>query len=82
MGKTVKYAAKSKRRETGNAEDWIKNRPDPESDKRLVVDEPTKKLSFLIPLSLHKRIRVHCAQNGLVMAEELRDFLEEKFPSA
>jgi hypothetical protein len=55
-------------------DDWVENR-DPS------VPEPTKRLTIDVPITLHKRIKVHCAVENLVMADELRRLLVEKFPA-
>ena len=56
-------------------DDWVKNRevePNPkEAMKRFTID---------VPVSLHKRIKSSCALQNLVMADVIRDMLEEKFP--
>jgi hypothetical protein len=44
---------------------------DQEAIKRLTVD---------LPESLHRRVKVACAERGLIMAEVIRELLERKFP--
>jgi hypothetical protein len=56
-----------------NVDEWVENR-DP--SKR----EPMKRLTIDVPLSLHKRIKSQCALENLVMADEIRDLLERRFP--
>lgn len=41
--------------------------------------EPTKRLTFDIPESLHRAIKVSTASRGVVMAEEIRELLKEKY---
>ena len=41
---------------------------------------PTKRLTLDIDQELHRRVRVACATEGLVMADVIRDLLERRFP--
>lgn len=43
--------------------------------------EPTKRLTIDIVESLHKRIRLHCAENDVKMTDLVRDLLEARFPA-
>jgi hypothetical protein len=45
----------------------------PEAMKRLTID---------IPMSLHKRVKSQCANQGTTIADVVRAFLERKFPEA
>ena len=47
----------------------------------LPTSEPTKRLTIDVPLSLHKRIKSQCAMQNLVMADEIRELLERRFPA-
>ena len=49
------------------ADDWVNNRATGEKMKRLIFD---------IPESLHRRIKIACAQKGVMMADDLRELLE------
>lgn len=49
------------------------------SVQRLVA-EPTKRISCDIPESLHTRIKVQLALEGLHLSKVVRDFFEERFP--
>jgi hypothetical protein len=52
---------------------WVKN-------EKPVVDEPVKRFTFEVPLSLHKRIKMTCAAQDRQMADVLRELLEKHFP--
>ena len=52
-----------------SAEEWVKSREEGGT-------EPTKRLTIDIPLSLHRTIKVSCADRQTVMAEEIRVLLE------
>lgn len=61
---------------TVNVDAWVENRPVEETAPR----EPMKRLTVDVPLSLHKRIKSQCAMENLVMADEIRLLLENRFP--
>jgi hypothetical protein len=42
--------------------------------------EPKKRFTIDVPLSLHKRVKSQCATQNLVMADVIRDLLEQRFP--
>jgi hypothetical protein len=43
--------------------------------------EATKRLTIDVPVSLHKRIKSQCVMQGLVMADEIRELLDKRFPA-
>ena len=55
------------------ADDWVE-------DRAAISSEPTKRLTIDVRISLHKRIKSQCAMQNLVMADEIRDLLEQRFP--
>ena len=55
------------------ADDWVE-------DRSAINREPTKRLTIDVSLKLHKRIKSQCAMQNLVMADEIRDLLEQRFP--
>lgn len=58
---------------TGTIDDWVLDR---EPDRR----EPMKRLTIDVPISLHRRVKSRCALENLVMADVIRDLLEQEFP--
>ena len=42
---------------------------------------PSKRLTLDIDQELHRRVRVACATQGLVMADVIRELLERRFPA-
>ena len=40
-----------------------------------------KRFTIDVPESLHKRVKIGCAQRGLKMADVLREMLEREFPA-
>jgi len=63
------------------AADWISRPEAPPAVKEEVNDEPLVRLTFDIPESLHRRIKMAHAQKGIKrMASELRRILEQHYP--
>lgn len=56
-----------------DADAWVSAREAPEQ-------EPTKRFTIDVPLSLHRRVKSQCAQQDLVMADVMRELLERRFP--
>jgi predicted DNA binding CopG/RHH family protein len=56
------------------AEQWVAsgNTESAEGMKRFTID---------VPESLHRRIKMQCAAQGLKMADEIRSLLDKHFPS-
>lgn len=52
-------------------DDWISDRSR--------SNEPTKRLTIDVSLSLHQRVKSQCALNGENMADVVRALLEERF---
>ena len=73
MSKKPSFAPKPAREQ--DPESWVKNREAPPEPKA-----PKKRLTLDIDAELHHRVRVGCAKKGVVMADEIRKFLEERFP--
>ena len=57
---------------------WVKDR----SLEALESKEAMKRLTIDVPLSLHKRIKSQCALQDLVMADVIRELLEQRFAEA
>lgn len=47
-----------------------------------VLPEPTKRVCFNLPVSLHKRIKVQCAREGVHLSDVARQFFEGRFPKS
>jgi hypothetical protein len=56
----------------GSADDWVHAREKP--------TEPEKRLTIDIAESLHRRVKTTCAMENLVMADVVREMLEQRFP--
>jgi hypothetical protein len=53
-------------------DDFVNRKTEPE-----VSAEPTKRLSVDVPVSLHKRLKILCANREMNMADAMRDFIAE-----
>lgn len=58
----------------GTVDDWV-------MDRDVREQEPTKRFTIDVPVSLHKRVKSQCALNNLVMADVMRELLEQRFPA-
>ena len=77
--KKVPFAAKPQQ---ATADDWVNSRltlsaPQPEEPSRA---ETMKRLTIDVSASLHRRIKIHCAQREIKIADEVRRLLEQHFP--
>lgn len=75
-----KVAFGAKPQEKGKAitpEDWVSGAKAKEAET-----EPMKRLTIDVPESLHRRVKVQCATQGVKIADEVRRLLETHFPDA
>lgn len=59
---------------TTKVDDWV-------NDRSAAEREPTKRFTIDVPLSLHRRVKSQCALQNLVMADVMRELLEQRFPA-
>lgn len=71
--KKITFAPKPQGASAPTADEWVANR-------LATPSEPTKRLTLDIPLSLHRRVKLRCAMEDLVMADVIRELLAERFP--
>jgi hypothetical protein len=79
----------SQPRVTGPIDDWVKTRngldqevpADPAPAQPPPPPEPTKRLTMDLPASLHQRVKVGCAVEGVRMTDVVRELLEARFPA-
>lgn len=77
--KKIPFAAKPQQ---ATADDWVNSRPTPSAPQ---PDEPSrnetmKRLTIDVSANLHRRIKIHCAQREIKIADEVRRLLEQHFP--
>ncbi len=79
--KKVTFGAKKTRDTSASPIDnWVENRQVVPQTPQL-PREQMKRLTIDVPIPLHKRIKSQCALNNLVMADVIRDLLEQRFPA-
>jgi hypothetical protein len=71
--KKIAFGARPKPAPASSADAWVETRQG--------EGEPMKRLTLDVSLSLHKRIKSQCAQEGKKMADVIREFLETRFPA-
>jgi hypothetical protein len=59
---------------TAKADGWVTG------DQQADSGEKTKRFTFDVPETLHRRVKARCAEKGVDMAEEMRRLLMEHFP--
>jgi hypothetical protein len=61
-----------------NADQWVENREAMQPE--LKPQEDKKRLTIDVPISLHTRVKSRCAIDNLIMADVIRELLEQHFP--
>jgi hypothetical protein len=80
-GKTVQFKMPANK----SADTWVGQGVEPHLTAPAAAAGPAvkmKRFTIDVPLELHARVKVACAQRGLNMADELRRILEREFPVA
>ena len=81
MTKTINFKKKISGQPAAAAgDDWVKSRGT--SPKVVSMDEPMKRFTIDVPLSLHTRVKMKCAEDGRKMADVLREILEREYPKS
>lgn len=73
-GKKVTFGSRPQPREQQPADPdaWVENRKQPEENMRMTFD---------VPKSLHRRVKVACALEGVTIREKVLELLEKEFPA-
>lgn len=92
MAKSGLLPAKPQSRNTAEGDSWVSGSTTPASTLPSVVlsshpepvapTEPSKRMTFDLPESLHRRIMLDCVTNGVKMTTEIRRMLEERWPAS
>jgi len=72
MSKTVNIAPKPTR---NPSQEWVESRALPPERR------PTRRLTLEIDAELHRRMRIACVEQDLVMADVIRELIEARFPA-
>ena len=85
MNKTVSFKMPAPKAQAADA--WVGEGVEPHlkntgADKQTALPAPValKRFTIDVPIELHARIKIACAQRGKVMADEIRRLLEIEFP--
>lgn len=85
MSKTVAFKMPTPAATPADAEDWIGRGVEPHLRKPVNEAESApvamKRFTIDVTADLHSRIKVACAQRGVIMADEIRRLLEAEFPA-
>lgn len=73
--KKVTFGGKRPSASPASVDDWVLDRDAQEPR------EPMKRFTIDVPVSLHKRVKSQCAMQNLVMADVIRELLEQRFPA-
>lgn len=69
--KSIAFARPAPKSE--NADEWVKSKSrDP--------SETTKRFTIDVPETLHRRVKIRCAERGQKMSDVVRNLLEQQFP--
>ena len=83
MNKRVSFSRPATARR--NAEDWVSGAGAEAGGPASAAEQtevPMKRLTIDIQEELHRRVKVGCALRGEKIADVVRRFLEEEFPSS
>ena len=93
--KTIEFPKKPQARAAPeNVDKWMEDQavdgagdPAPPPASPVVITEKTpspkmKRLTIDIPDNLHRRVKSRCGQDGLRMADVIRELLEKRFPNS
>jgi hypothetical protein len=79
-GKTVMFKMPVSK-EHSSADAWVGQGIEPHLTGSAPPAVKMKRFTIDVPVELHARVKIACAQRGLNMADELRRILEREFPA-
>jgi len=86
MSKKVKFTPKPTTAPPPNADAWVSgalaDSAPAEKSRAQPVAETTKRFTIDVAESLHRRIKIRCAEKGVDMNVEIRRLLNENFPQS
>jgi hypothetical protein len=80
-GKKVTFGTKPALK---SLDDLVASRREGQGSEAAVEDPPaakeaTRRVSVDLPMSLHTKLKLHCVQSGVLMADYVRDLLAREF---
>lgn len=82
MAKSGLLPAKPSQPSSAAADAWVSGSAAGTDPAPKAVGEPTKRMTFDLPESLHRRVMLDCATNGVKMTTVIRQMLEERWPAS
>ena len=86
MNKKITFTPKPHSSTPANADAWVNSENIPETVTEKAPDQPApvkmKRFTFDVSESLHRRVKMRCAEKGVDIADEMRRLLEQHFPPA
>jgi hypothetical protein len=70
--KKVSFSTQPPAKPAPTVDQWV--------ESRTAEEEKTKRLTIDLPESLHRRVKVGCAERGEKMVDVIRELLEREFP--
>ncbi len=85
MSKKITFTPKPSAASPADADAWVSggNAPEPgEKGREVPASVKTKRFTFDVSETLHRRVKARCAEKGVEIAEEMRRLLEQHFPAS
>lgn len=80
--KKVAFGTKPSSSAPASLDDLVKSRSEGQGTASNEADaekEATRRVSVDLPMSLHTKLKLHCVQSGVLMADYMRDLLAREF---
>lgn len=81
MAKSGLLPAKPLQPSSAAADAWVSGIAAAAEPSPKAAGEPTKRMTFDLPESLHRRVMLDCATKGVKMTTVIRQMLEERWPA-
>lgn len=81
MAKSGLLPAKPSQPSSAAADAWVSGNGNTSEQAPKPTGEPTKRMTFDLPESLHRRVMLDCATKGVKMTTVIRQMLEERWPA-
>lgn len=86
MNKKIRFGTAPSTAAATAIDDLVRARREPLtaviSGEEVKLAELTKRISADLPLSVHQKLKVHCAQNNILIADFLRNLVVSQFENS
>lgn len=80
MNKKVAFGAKpTPKAAPASIDELVRSRAEGSAANETKTGEGTRRVSVDLPMSLHTKLKLHCVQNGVLMADYLRELITKHF---